>query len=165
MRGYCVDNGPLPNYNVPFFETLSKPHCLSREFLKDTKNITQWAAEWNPAHIETLLSENDLATFTNRVEEGPHIALPKMLHGDFSTRGAPIDPLFMLHHTNLDRLYWEWQQRDPEHRLTAYGGKKTAHDPFSSASLEDSLVFGDLGPSVSVGEMLHTEGGKLCYSY
>lgn len=35
---------------------------------------------------------------------------------------SPGDPLFMLHHTWLDRLWAKWQEEDPETRLSAIGG-------------------------------------------
>lgn len=150
---------------VPFFETLNKPHCLSREFLANETDLAHWGSMWDPEYLERLLNEDNFSTFLSLVEEGPHLALPKMLHGDFSTLGAPVDPIFMLHHTNLDRLYWEWQRRKPDQRLVKYSGRKTGKDPGESASLDDELFFGELGRSVRIREVMRTEGAALCYRY
>lgn len=35
---------------------------------------------------------------------------------------SPGDPLFFLHHTWLDKLWWEWQKLDLPNRLTDMGG-------------------------------------------
>ena len=35
---------------------------------------------------------------------------------------SPGDPLFYLHHTWLDKLWWNWQSIDLKHRLTDISG-------------------------------------------
>lgn len=35
---------------------------------------------------------------------------------------SPGDPIFYLHHTWLDRLFWQWQSLDLPARLTEMGG-------------------------------------------
>ena len=91
FRGSCLDAGPLPNYRVLYIEPFFWPHCLSRDYLKDQTSVPEWAGKWNPEYIETLFEETDLDSFALKIETGPHRALPRMLHGYFSTRNAPID--------------------------------------------------------------------------
>lgn len=77
-----------------------------------------------------------------------------------------IDPVFFLHHTQLDRLWWKWQQVDPKTRLEDYSGKAAyAYESNSEASLKDSLPVGDLAPDVRVGNIMSTESELLCYRY
>lgn len=75
-----------------------------------------------------------------------------------------IDPVFFLHHTQLDRLWWRWQQADPQQRLTEYLGR-AAQNSTESASLEDVLPMGNLAPDVQVSEIMATESELLCYRY
>ena len=42
---------------------------------------------------------------------------------------SPGDPIFFLHHTYLDKLWWDWQSKDLPHRLTEIGGNNT-RQPF-----------------------------------
>lgn len=35
---------------------------------------------------------------------------------------SPGDPLFYLHHTWLDKIWWDWQSKDKTKRLTEMGG-------------------------------------------
>ena len=74
------------------------------------------------------------------------------------------DPVFFLHHTQLDRLCWRWQHADPQQRLTEYLGK-AAQNSTESASLEDVLPMGNLAPDVQVSEIMATESELLCYRY
>lgn len=74
------------------------------------------------------------------------------------------DPLFFLHHTQLDRLWWLWQQRQPDRGLEAYGGHKQRHS-MEMASLQDDIKMQGLAPPIKVVDVMNTEGELLCYSY
>ena len=78
---------------------------------------------------------------------------------------AFTDPLFFLHHTQLDRLWWKWQQVDVKNRLRDYSGRAVFNSTEGRAGLDDVLWFGDLGPSVKVSDIMDTRGGLLCYMY
>ena len=41
---------------------------------------------------------------------------------------SPGDPVFYLHHNYLDRLYWQWQQLNPNIRLDLIAGNTTIHE-------------------------------------
>lgn len=75
-----------------------------------------------------------------------------------------IDPVFFLHHTQLDRLWWKWQQVDAQARLSDYSGK-SAYTWSSEASLKDPLPLGDLGPDVRIEDMMSSESELICYKY
>ncbi|MGE5347514.1 MAG: tyrosinase family protein, partial [Acidithiobacillales bacterium] len=37
----------------------------------------------------------------------------RTLGGDMATAASPTDPLFFLHHANIDRIWSEWQKAHP----------------------------------------------------
>lgn len=74
------------------------------------------------------------------------------------------DPVFFLHHANLDRLWWIWQQTDPHRKHTVYNGKANSYT-IKAASLTDILDIGGLLNSVPVSEVMETTSGTFCYQY
>jgi tyrosinase len=41
---------------------------------------------------------------------------------------SPGDPLFYLHHTWLDKVFWDWQARDRATRTTTISGTNIGPD-------------------------------------
>lgn len=50
--------------------------------------------------------------FETLIEWGPHNPVHNILGGVMSTMQAPIDPIFWLHHANIDRLWHAWALPD-----------------------------------------------------
>ncbi len=48
---------------------------------------------------------------------------------------SPGDPVFWLHHTYLDKLWWQWQSLNLSSRLTDISGPNI--DPLKSAGLQN----------------------------
>ena len=48
----------------------------------------------------------------------------KMVNGVSS----PGDPLFYLHHTWLDKVFWDWQARDRQKRVSSISGTNVGPD-------------------------------------
>lgn len=84
---------------------------------------------------------------------------------------AFLDPVFFLHHTQVDRLWWIWQNRDPQTRLKEFHGpaenfKHHDHgDLVSTSSKTDLLPMAGLVGDTSVDDVMDTVGGYLCYVY
>ena len=90
---------------------------------------------------------------TGRLEQTPHndvhVAIGGLM-GDPDT--AAEDPIFWLHHANIDRLWWQWQ--------------KTGSDPRRSAWRDQSFDFFDVGGTpvtMTAAEVVHTR--RLRYTY
>ena len=80
---------------------------------------------------------------------------------------AASDPLFYLHHGNVDRQWWSWQSRDLSKRLTDVNGPLVPFDygnqQGGNSTLNSVLDFTQLAPSVKVGSVVDIR--KLCYTY
>jgi tyrosinase len=80
---------------------------------------------------------------TGRLEQTPHndvhVAINGLM-GDPDT--AAQDPIFWLHHANIDRLWWLWQQQhaDPTDPLWSGQSFSFVDDDGTAASLPDSGV-------------------------
>jgi tyrosinase len=74
------------------------------------------------------------------------------------------DPIFFLHHAQLDRLWGLWQQVQPNNRTF----ENTGHHMLNStgnASLKDRLFMDTLAVDVSVEDVMSIQGKDLCYDY
>jgi tyrosinase len=104
---------------------------------------------------------------------------------------SPGDPIFFLHHSNLDRLWWEWQSMDLQARLVDLGGQNVPTADYISGqglynvtdswlnydgddggnvtTLNHTLSVLNLLPNTTVGDVMNFQGGgmegKLCYEY
>ena len=74
-----------------------------------------------------------------------------------------IDPVFFLHHAQLDRLWWRWQTENAD-RQDRYEGI-AAHGTTSRARITDRLEMGGFAPDVKVSAVLSTTSNLLCYRY
>jgi tyrosinase len=72
------------------------------------------------------------------------------------------DPIFFLHHTMVDKVWWQWQQRSPSNRTFAYTGVR---NDGKNATLNDVLPMLGLAPEGVVKDYMNTKGGVLCYTY
>ena len=100
--------------------------------------------------------------------------------------GSPGDPLFYLHHTNLDRLWWEWQQADLPNRLTDMTGRNVPlpsylsgnnftfpsaaildydGDPGNVTTLNHTLWMVGIIPKATVGDVMDLGGDLICAEY
>jgi tyrosinase len=49
-----------------------------------------------------------------QLEGTPHNFIHRWVGGDMASAGSPYDPIFWLHHCNVDRLWGEWVRRHPD---------------------------------------------------
>jgi tyrosinase len=71
-----------------------------------------------------------------------------------------------MHHGNVDRIFWMWQQKDLETRLNQVGGPVKAYDySGTNVTLDFTINIGKLAVDATLKDLLNTEGGTLCYTY
>ncbi|KAJ1915357.1 hypothetical protein LPJ71_002125 [Coemansia sp. S17] len=97
------------------------------------------------------------AQFRSRIENGAHGIVHLGLGGDFETMYAPVDVLFFMHHAMIDKIWAEWQSRDPL-RYRNVDGYDSQRIPVTANSLMPFY-------SEEVGTALATNGPGYCYVY
>lgn len=96
---------------------------------------------------------------------------------------SPGDPLFYLHHSYLDKLWWEWQKLDYPARLTDMGGPNLPAltppgtvwpgpevtdyfgDGGNTTTLNHVLWMVGLEPNVTIADVMNLNGELICYEY
>ncbi|PSN59511.1 monooxygenase [Corynespora cassiicola Philippines] len=167
----CLTDGPLKNLRPSWLSPgVYSPHCLSRGFNNGTQepgDMFRWA--YTPESVKEIHEKSAYADFRYGLEGTPHGAIHSAVGGDMLPSHSPNDPIFFLHHAQVDRLWYLWQQEALANRTLAYGGPKT-QDQFDGttpppASLDDIMPFQNLAKDLAVRDVMSTTSGGLCYKY
>ncbi|KAK1829565.1 tyrosinase-like protein [Podospora conica] len=189
--GGCVQTGPfsnltihlgpvvLPEYGTPdivFNPTpeLDNPRCLKRDLNPGVAK--KWTTFRNTT--ELILGSANIFEFSTEMSGDPRGSTNLMgVHGGghFTIGGDPggdpfvssNDPVFWLHHAQIDRVYWIWQMLDFQNRKGVFGTNTFLDQPPSAnTTIEDLLVVAPLANSVKIKDVTNTVGGSpLCYIY
>ncbi|KAJ2635160.1 hypothetical protein GGF40_003780 [Coemansia sp. RSA 1286] len=150
----CVANGIQANMQL----TYPNNHCLRRNY-NNGDSISSWYA---PEIISSYLQrDTSLAKFREDIEYSIHGAVHLGLSGDMDSGYAAQDFSFMIHHANLDRLWWDWQNAHNSFMMydgTGSNGAASLTDvipddssvPFNGATVQSVMVLGY---------------GNVCYTY
>jgi tyrosinase len=74
---------------------------------------------------------------------------------NFNTDGCETRPIFFLHHVQLDRLWWEWQQEDLANRFAGKAFNNTGTERLGT--LDDHLMCMELWDDVKVSKVMRTD--------
>ena len=78
---------------------------------------------------------------------------------------SPNDPIFYMHHRNVDRIWAKWQAQNPNVALTYFG----TPGPLGTPQITDMMNFHGLHPDVVVKDGIdHKSGainGLMCFDY
>lgn len=188
--GGCVTTGPFANMTVnlgPVAPTLAEPgvvaapglyaynpRCLKRDISSWVSS--RWTTDKNSSDLITLsrdilsfqtTMQGDFPNGVYGVHTGGHFTIGGDPGGDLFV--SPGDPAFYLHHAQIDRTWWIWQNQDPATRTSAIGGPTTLLDPTSkNGTLDDIIDLGVNAQPITNGKVVSTmglTGGPLCYIY
>ncbi|KAL1879877.1 hypothetical protein Daus18300_001716 [Diaporthe australafricana] len=158
-----------------------EPRCVKRDISSALGQV--WA---NDSMIADLLSnplyQTDIGAFQDRLQYtgtdtvgwyGLHAYGHFAVNGDPSGDGynSPNEPLFWLHHGQVDRLWWIWQNQRPLERAFQINGTRTLGNspPSADATIEDLInvgfVDGEYDEGLAIKNYVSTMGGPLCYIY
>ena len=120
--GGCVTDGPWDdNFTVtlgPIFLNnsviksesewySSHPRCLTRDFFQPLADL-----QLTIARVETLLKTPSLSAFRALLDAHIHFGGHSSVGGDLADVFAGVnDPVFFLHHAQIDRLWALWQNQ------------------------------------------------------
>jgi tyrosinase len=93
---------------------------------------------------------NDFTSFTSQLQ-GVHNGVHVWVGGSMgAVPTAPADPIFWMHHANIDRLWWQWQTspqgtgKNPILSLTGVGPDSAIMDPWANTE-QDTRDIASLG--------------------
>ncbi|KAL8366403.1 hypothetical protein RB595_004940 [Gaeumannomyces hyphopodioides] len=178
----CITDGPFANYTNslgPGYEVTD--HCIDRA-INDFMSLGS-----SQARVDNCIRQETWSRAWNCIEGQPHSGG----HGGVGRQmlnpiSSPGDPLFYLHHTWLDKLYWDWQKRNRTVRTATISGSNIGvefaggfnirppgmpaptgadGDPGTETTLGHVLnMFGN-SPNKTVADVLDIQGDYLCYEY
>lgn len=122
--------------------------------LNQRAQLRRWSItrEWRPqylplaAEVDAVMSRPDFDSFQRTLEQ-VHNNVHRAVGGEMATATSPSDPLFWVHHANIDRLWADWQKQHRRARVSN-----------SSETLQPARLFG-----VPVSGVLKVS--KLGYRY
>ena len=83
------------------------------------------------ADVDVATTRRSFTTFQRKLELGAHVDVHVAVGGTMNSGSSPADPLFWLHHANIDRLWAQWQSDYPQ-----------AKTPHGSTVLQPAPLFG-----------------------
>ncbi|KAJ2686887.1 hypothetical protein IWW39_003331 [Coemansia spiralis] len=144
----CVTNGNQGGWTMSF----PSNHCFSRNF-GNNGNPTSW---YSPEYIQSFIQrDTTMAQFRPDIEYSLHGVVHINIGGDMLQGYSPNDWIFMLHHTNIDRLWWQWQLNN---RMWTMDGPNFDN---SAISLDTNIAYYNQ-PIRSVMQLGY---GSMCYQY
>ncbi|KAI8323548.1 Di-copper centre-containing protein [Martensiomyces pterosporus] len=149
--GSCLTTGIQANWEMGF----PSQHCLRRRFTMQP---------WAPPELISSFIQRDrvLADFREHIEFSIHGSAHIGLGGDAATPYAPTDFFFQMHHANLDRLWWVWQNAQGDifnyNGPGQHGQEATLDDQIPQ---DDAVDFGN----APVRSVMVLGYNGVCYAY
>ncbi|KAK7998875.1 Tyrosinase-like protein orsC [Apiospora marii] len=181
----CLVDGPFANVTNTLMSDFTRgaPMCMQRGLDQAQFNLVA------QAKVDLCLAAATYVDLNACLGGDPHIAGHVAVGGIMvDVALSPADPLFFMHHTNLDRLWWQWQAQDLPGRLTDMGGANVASFSILTQAQPKSLpasafvpYFGDGGgdvttlnhtlwmadilPNITIAEVMDIRGDVICAGY
>lgn len=114
-NGGCISDEPFIDYRASVStDGNGVSDCITRNFATDS--FKTCAAQSN---IDTCFAATTYEAVWDCYSGSLHSAGHQGIGGKMgNVVASPTDPLFFLHHANLDRLWWDWQLVNLSSRLT-----------------------------------------------
>lgn len=185
--GGCLTSGPFKDSKVnlgPVSATLSipelipnngtiyNPRCIRRDVnnwvstrYSSEKNVTDLINDHTTISDFQTTMQGDFASGEYGVHTAGHFTGAGDPGGDIFS--SPGDPVFWLHHAQIDRTWWIWQNQDIKNRQNAIGDTITLNNspPSRDGTLDDTVNLGVNAVDRKIGTLMSTTAGPFCYIY
>ncbi|ROT42391.1 Di-copper centre-containing protein [Sodiomyces alkalinus F11] len=164
----CIQDGPFANYtNQVGVGYDVREQCITRR-VNETRSIGT-----SQERVDECLAEDTWEAAWPCIEGQPHGGGHAGIGGQMANPiSSPGDPLFYLHHTWLDKIWWDWQKMDLPARLfemsgqNLQGGNTTGDAPCGGEvifpprpdDVPEPVVEGDPGCATTLDHVLHMFG-------
>lgn len=160
----AVLNGPFRagEFSVVLTDSLNPgqwtqvpPRALRRQFyafaneLSDQTDINQSKASF--PFYERWPYNNSVSSFRTELEIPLHNTVHRFVGGDMMTSASPNDPVFFLHHCNIDRIWASWQADYPS---VSYVPSETASAELFMHRLGDPM-YNNFGINLPISAMVN----------
>jgi tyrosinase len=145
-----------PGVTVPYWDWITNPKIPPQ--INQGKQLRRWriSRDWT---ADLMPDRSDVTSATKRARfeafqarlESAHNWVHRAVGGEMNSASSPADPLFWLHHANIDRIWDRWQ--------AAHTGARPKN---ASERLQPKALLG-LEFDLKVSEVLST--GVLGYRY
>ncbi|KAH9986888.1 Di-copper centre-containing protein [Russula compacta] len=89
---------------------------------------------------------------------------------------SPNEPLFWMHHAMVDKVWFDWQHRNPQNAMSFFGGSVQALESLDTyhqypnggspfLNLNSTMPADGMFPEVMIEDVFNTTSGILCYVY
>ncbi|KAG2006355.1 tyrosinase central domain-containing protein [Coprinopsis cinerea AmutBmut pab1-1] len=156
----CIGDGPFKDALVHRGPgKLITTHCIVRGIDES------WRRAVVSSNINRIINNSTTFDRFMLLINSPHGAGHGIVGGEMlNIYSAGADPLFYLHHANLDRVWWKWQNADPTTRLYEISGPTTPGGR-DEITLDFAMDFPALGPNITVGEVMDSTTSPSCFTY
>ncbi|KAL0069248.1 hypothetical protein AAF712_003612 [Marasmius tenuissimus] len=125
----CVKDGPYSDITLHIgtknaFVNKNEPHCLTRGWNDGDPTGSPGdmrRRSYDSEMMKNIYSQPDYNNMHFTLENGPHNSIHNRVGGEMGPHWAPNDPIFYMHHANVDRVWAKWQG-DNATRLEDYSG-------------------------------------------
>ena len=138
QHGWRIQSGPFKGWRSVLYRAHDK------SFVTRSGIIRRFVHEAMPEAAPLDVARYDSAPWDNRNDPGgsyrhaaeqAHDRVHFLIGGDMRAGTSPNDPVFYLHHANVDRLWWEWQQA---HGIRSY---RPTHGGPAGHNLHSRMMF------------------------
>lgn len=97
------DGWKVPTELHPFINSTLRTESLQRATSLDPSGLP------SESSVNTAMAQTEYSQFRPRLEQA-HNSVHVWVNGHMAAMVSPIDPIFFMHHSNVDRLWTIWQQ-------------------------------------------------------